>query len=294
MLWCSPDISQQSRHPLARAKSRLRCAVACASHLSCWDRFLARLAVNEYSWGAFIRVRQYASLAFDYTQFCYLSIISFLAFSPLQGDWRGCSKSKLFSRYTGRAHRNWNWFYMALPDRLTINPTFPFFQIASEGWNKKYCTCALLNLWYCSHVRKISNIKRYVCKSHTDSLQDFIRSSSQFRALHLNMKCFIINLMLNQKFFYFKLENKTSLKNVIRVIEIHRKFARRGKLAAVVKIETELQGTGWYPLATDDVITEWLVDSPSSAKHELHVGSGFMWQNLQCHGQETFTLNIEQ
>lgn len=106
---------------------------------------------------------------------------------------------------------------MALPDRLTINPTFPFFQIASEGWNKKYCTCALLNLWYCSHVRKITNIKRYVCKSHTDSLQDFIRSSSQFRALHLNMKCFIINLMLNQKFFYFKLENKTSLKNVIHV-----------------------------------------------------------------------------
>lgn len=100
--------------------------------------------------------------------------------------------------------------------------------------------------------------------------------------------------MLNQKFFYFKLENKTSLKNVIHVIEIHRKFARRGKLAAVVKIETELQGTGWYPLATDDVIAEWLVDSPSSAKHELHVGSGFMWQNLQCHGQETFTLNIEQ
>lgn len=144
---------------------------------------------------------------------------------------------------------------MALPDRLTINPTFPFFQIASEGWNKKYCTCALLNLWSCSHVRKITNIKRYVCKSHTDSLQDFIRSSSQFRALHLNMKCFIINLMLNQKFFYFKLENKTSLKNVIHVIEIHRKFARRGKLAAVVKIETELQGTGWYPLATDDVIT---------------------------------------
>lgn len=72
----------------------------------------------------------------------------------------------------------------------------------------------------------------------------------------MNMKCFIINLMLNQKFFYFKLENKTSPKNVIHVIEIHRKFARRGKLAAVVKIETELQGTGWYPLATDDVITE--------------------------------------
>ena len=58
-------------------------------------------------------------------------------------------------------------------------------------------------------------------------------------------------------------------------------FYWMGVLAAVAKTETVLQGMDWKLLATDDVIMEWLSDSPSSAKHVLHVGSGFMWQTLK-------------